>query len=82
MENKTHSSLCKCDLCHGMAKTEPSEVSSTGDLLAQFYDFIEANKFADGIDDIQDAVKQTTWVFLSRWQKVKVAFAILLQSLR
>lgn len=52
------------------------------DLLAQFYDFIEANKDADGIDDIQDAVRQTTWVFLSRWQKVKVAVAILRQSLR
>jgi len=63
-------------------KTDDGTLLKPTDLLAQFYDFIEANKEANGIDDIQDAVRQTTWVFLTRWQKVKVALTILRQSLR
>ena len=63
-------------------KTDDGTLLKSTDLLAQFYDFIEANKDADGIDDIQDAVRKTTWVFLTRWQKVKVALTILRQSLR
>ena len=63
-------------------KTDDGTLLKSTDLLAQFYDFIEANKEANGIDDIQDAVRQTTWVFLTRWQKVKVALTILRQSLR
>lgn len=63
-----------------MNKNQQS-TSNPKESMLDFYSFIEANKAADGIDNIEDAVLQTTWVFLSRWQKVKVAFTIFLQSI-
>ena len=50
--------------------------------LTQVFDFLDANRRASGIDDARDMIGQISWVFLTRWQKVKTAFALLRQALR
>lgn len=48
--------------------------------LTELHDFIQANREFDGIDDASDLIRQVSWIFLSRWQRIRVAWAIFRQA--
>ena len=50
--------------------------------LNNYYDFHIALRDTDGADSVPEAVLYSSWVFLSRWERAKLAVGLLRQCLR